>query len=78
MSLSETLEIFAKRFFSKDVSALKKHTTSEGYASLITILNIMADPDKEIEIEILEEAIDGEIAWVRYKTPMMEGQVSSN
>jgi len=35
---------------------------------LITVQNMLPDSDKEIEVEILDEAIDGEIAWVRYKT----------
>lgn len=68
MSHTETAEIVAKSFFLKDESALKKHTTSEGYASLITVQNMLPDSDKEIEVEILDEAIDEEIAWVRYKT----------
>ncbi len=68
MSHTETAEIVAKSFFSKDESTLKKHTTSEGYASLITVQNMLPDSDEEIEVEILDEAIDGEIAWVRYKT----------
>tara|TARA_R110000744_G_scaffold275736_2_gene388548 strand:- start:92 stop:454 length:363 start_codon:yes stop_codon:yes gene_type:complete len=67
-SHSETAEIVAKSFFSKDESALKKHTTSEGYASLITVQNMLPDSDKEIEVDILDEAIDGEIAWVKYST----------
>ena len=58
----------AESFFSKDESALKKHTTSEGYASLITVQNMLPDSDKEIEVDILDEAIDGEIAWVKYST----------
>jgi len=68
MSHTETAEIVAKSFFSKDESTLKKHTTSEGYASLITVQNMLPDSNKEIEVEILDEAIDGEIAWVKYKT----------
>ena len=68
MSHTETAEIVAKSFFSKDESTLKRHTTSEGYASLITVQNMLPDSDKEIEVEIIDEAIDGEIAWVRYKT----------
>ncbi|MDL5512435.1 hypothetical protein QSE00_11450 [Arenibacter sp. M-2] len=51
-----------------DKSALKKHTTSEGYTSLITVQNMLPDSDKEIEVEILDEAIDGEIARIKYKT----------
>lgn len=68
LSHTETAEIVAKSFFSKDESALKKHATSEGYASLITVLNMLPDSDKEIEVEILDENIDGEIAWVKYST----------
>lgn len=68
MSHTETAKIVAESFFSKDESTLKKHTTSAGYSSLIMGLNAMPDSDKVIEVEILEEAIDGEIAWVRYKT----------
>ena len=68
MSHTETAQIVAESFFSKDESTLKKHTTSAGYSSLIMGLNAMPDSDKKIEVEILEEAIDGEIGWVRYKT----------
>lgn len=67
-SPSETAKVVASSFFSKDESALKKYTTSEGYASLITVQNMIPDSDKDIEVEILDESIDGEIAWVRYKT----------
>lgn len=68
MSPSETAKIVAKSFFSKDESTLKKHTIPEGYSSLITGLNMMPDSDKEINVEILDEVIDKEIAWVKYKT----------
>ena len=68
MSHTETAQIVAESFFSKDESTLKKHITASGYSSLITGLNMMPDSDKEIKVEILEEAIDGEIAWVKYKT----------
>ena len=68
LSHRETAEIVAKSFFLKDESALKKHTTSEGYASLITVLNMLPDSDKEIKVEILDENVNGEIAWVKYST----------
>ena len=68
MSHTETAQIVAKSFFTKDESALKKHTTSDGYASLITVQNILTESDKKITVEILDEAIEGEIAWVKYKT----------
>lgn len=29
---------------------------------------MMPDSDKEIKVEILDEVIDKEIAWVKYKT----------
>lgn len=68
MPHTETAQIVAESFFSKDESALKKHTTSDGYASLITVQNMIPDSDKEIKVEILDETIEGEIAWVKYKT----------
>ena len=68
MSHTETAKVVAKSFFSKDESTLKKHTTPEGYASLITVQNMLPKSDKKIEVEILDEAIDGEIAWVKYST----------
>lgn len=68
LSPSETAKVVAESFFSKDESTLKKHTTSEGYASLITVLNMLPDSDNEIEVEILDEAVESEIAWVKYKT----------
>jgi len=68
MSHTETAQIVAESFFTKDESALKKHTTSEGYASLVTVQNMIPESDKEIKVEILNEAIEGEIAWVKYKT----------
>ena len=68
MSHTETAQIVAESFFSKDESTLKKHTTSAGYSSLIMGLNSMPDSDKKIEVEILEEAIDGEISWVKYSS----------
>lgn len=68
LSPSETAEIVAKSFFSKDESALKEHTTSEGYSSLITVQNMIPDSDNEIKVEILDEAVDDEIAWVKYST----------
>lgn len=68
MNPSETVEIVAKSFFSKDKSALKKYTTSEGYSSLVTVQNMIPESDKEIEVEILNESIDGNTSWVKYKT----------
>ena len=56
------------KFFSKDESPLKKHTTSEGYASLNTLLDMIPDTEKEIEVDILDEAVDGEATWVKYST----------
>ncbi|OSY87570.1 hypothetical protein WH52_10740 [Tenacibaculum holothuriorum] len=68
MSHTETAEIVAKSFFTKNESVLKKHTTSEGFASLMTVQNMIPESNKDIEVEILDEAIESEIAWVKYKT----------
>jgi len=68
LSPAETATIVAESFFSKDKSTLKKHTTSEGYASLNTLLDMIPDTEKEIEVDILDEAVDGEATWVKYST----------
>lgn len=68
LSPAETAKIVAQSFFSKDDSTLKKYTTSEGYASLITFQNMMPDSDEEIAVEILDEINDREITWVKYST----------
>lgn len=68
ISPSETAKIVAESFFLKDELTLKKYTTSEGYTSLITVQNMLPDSDKDIEVEILDEAIDDNIAWVKYST----------
>lgn len=68
MSPSETAKIVAESFFSKNESVLKKHTTPEGYSSLVTVQNMIPESDKDIEIEILGEAIDEDIAWLKYST----------
>ena len=67
-SPSETAKIVAESFFSKDESVLKKHTTSEGYSSLVTVQSMMPESDKDIVVEILDEAIYEDIAWVKYST----------
>lgn len=68
LSPTETAKIVAESFFSKDESVLKKNTTTEGYSSLVTVQNMMPESDDTIEVEILDEAVDGEIAWVKYST----------
>ncbi|MEM6813081.1 MAG: hypothetical protein AAF600_01660 [Bacteroidota bacterium] len=65
---SETSKKVAQSFFNKDEYALKKHTTEEGYASLVTVQNMMQTSDKDITVEILDEVIKGETAWVKYTT----------
>lgn len=67
-SPSETAKIVAESFFSKDESVLKKNTTSEGYSSLVTVQSMMPESDKDIVVEILDEAINGDISWVKYST----------
>jgi hypothetical protein len=45
MSPSETTKIVVESFYAKDNSTLKKHTTSDGYDSLLMIQGLVPDAD---------------------------------
>jgi hypothetical protein len=65
---AETAKVVAQSFFTKDKSALKAHTTEEGYASLVAIQDMIPTPEKEVTVEILDEKKEGENTWVKYST----------
>lgn len=67
LSPSETATAVLESLHSKDDDALKKHTTSDGYASLQMIQGYILE-DEDATFTILDESIDGETAWVQYNT----------
>ena len=69
LSPSETAKVVAESFYHGDKSALKKHTTAEGYANLSSIQEMFAqDKNSESDFKIVDEAMDGEFAWIKYST----------
>ncbi len=65
---TETAKIVVESFYKKDNSTLKKHTTSDGYTGLIMIQDMIPDEDKDANVEILDEALEGDLAWVKYNS----------
>lgn len=65
---TETAKIVLESFYKKDNSTLKKHTTSDGYSGLIMIQNMIPNEDKDANIEILSETLEGDLAWVKYNS----------
>ncbi|NGX82711.1 hypothetical protein [Aequorivita sp. KMM 9714] len=69
LSPSETAKVVAESFYHGDEATLKKHTTAEGYANLSSIQAMFTeDKDSEAHFKVVDEAMDGEVAWVKYST----------
>jgi hypothetical protein len=68
MSPSETTKIVVESFYAKDNSTLKKHTTSDGYDSLLMIQGLVPDADNDASVAISDEVIETDIAWVKYSS----------
>lgn len=67
LSPSETADIVVESFYHGDNSTLKKHTTSEGFANLMSIQNLfLKDKNSATAFKLINETVDGEIAWVQY------------
>ncbi|SRX51999.1 hypothetical protein [Aequorivita sp. CIP111184] len=69
LSPSETAKVVAESFYHGDEATLKKHTTAEGYANLSSIQSMFTeDRDSEANFKVVDEAMDGEVVWVKYST----------
>lgn len=69
LSPSETAKIVAESFYHGDEATLKKFTTSEGYANLSSIQAMFTeDKDSKVDFKVVDEAMVGEVAWVKYST----------
>tara|TARA_R110002167_G_scaffold105083_1_gene270463 strand:- start:10566 stop:10928 length:363 start_codon:yes stop_codon:yes gene_type:complete len=68
LSHTETAKIVVESFYAKDNATLKKYTTSDGYSGLIMIQNLVPENNNDAEVEILDEAIEGDLAWVKYNS----------
>lgn len=70
---TETAKIVAESFYHNDTATLEKYTTAESYAILSSLQDLFAeDENSEINFAVIEETIDGNVAWVRYSTSFEE------
>lgn len=73
MTHTETAKIVAESFYHNDTANLEKHTTAESYAILTSLQGLFAEDEKsEINFAVIEDTIDGKVAWVRYSTSFEE------
>ena len=73
MSHTETAKIVAESFYHNDDTTLEKYTTREYYPVLSSLQGLFAkDKNSEINFTVIEETIDGDVAWVRYSTSFDE------
>ena len=69
MSPSETAKVVAESFYHGDKATLKKHTTTQGYTNLSSIQELFVeDKTSDSYFKILDEAMVGEVAWIKYST----------
>ena len=69
LSPSETAKAVVESFYHGDKSTLRKYTTSEGYANLVSIQDMFAqDKKSESHFIIIDELTDGDVAWIKYST----------
>lgn len=70
-SHTDTAKIVVESFHQKDNAKLMAHTTVDNYASLLSIQNMMikGDPAKKAsDFKLLNETVEGNIAWVQFTT----------
>jgi hypothetical protein len=73
MTHTETAEIVAVSFYQKDNANLEKFTTAESYVNLSSLQDLFSETkNSEINFKVIEDTIDGDVAWVRYSTSFEE------
>jgi len=73
LSPTETAKIVVESFYNKDNQKLKEYTTAESYESFLSIQNIMtANTSGKSNFKVLQEKVDGDIAWVQFTTSYEE------
>ncbi len=67
LSPADTAKKVAESFYHGDKSTLKKHTTVEGYANLVSIQDMfLEDKNSATEFRVIDEVVGGDIAWIKY------------
>ncbi|WP_233194498.1 DUF4019 domain-containing protein [Aquimarina sp. I32.4] len=75
LSHTDAAKVVVESFHNKDNTKLKAHTTADNYASLLSIQNtlVKGDPKKKASnFKLLNETVEGDIAWVQFTTSYEE------
>lgn len=73
LSPTETAKVVVESFYNKDNQKLREHTTPESFESFLAIQDIMAtDTSGKSNFKVLQEKVDGDIAWVEFTTSYEE------
>ncbi len=75
VSHTDTAKIVVESFYQNNNSTLKRHTTEASYTSYISIQGMATPGDpksKPSNFKVLEETVDGDIAWVKFITAYSE------
>lgn len=73
LSPTETAKVVVESFYNKDNQKLSEYTTAESYESFMAIQDIMTANTFGISnFKVLQEKVDGDIAWVQFSTSYEE------
>lgn len=73
LSPTETSKVVVESFYNKDNQKLKEYTTFENYEYFLAIQDIMvADASGQSKYKLLQEKVDGDVAWVQFSTSYEE------
>ncbi|MCB0747513.1 MAG: DUF4878 domain-containing protein [Ignavibacteriae bacterium] len=73
LSPTETAKVVVESFYNKDNQKLSEYTTAESYESFMAIQDIMtANTSGKSNFKVLQEKVDGDIAWVQFSTSYEE------
>ncbi|WP_417558335.1 hypothetical protein [Mesoflavibacter zeaxanthinifaciens] len=73
LSPTQTAKVVVESFYSKDNQKLKEYTTVESYESFLSIQDLMtANTSGKSNFKVLQEKLDGDIAWVKFTTSYEE------
>lgn len=73
MSHTETAKEVVESFYNKDNTKLKSNTTPDSYESFLAVQDVMTSENPGASnFKVLEETIDGDVAWVKFTTSYEE------
>jgi hypothetical protein len=57
-----------RKFYAKNNSSLKKHTTEAGFNRLVSIQDLVSGEKKTLNFEVLDKTVECDTAWVKFTT----------